>query len=252
MAVCVRYYALSQTENQKTMARTGRPVEGKTSKLAPLNMRTSPELRAKIEEAADVNGRSLTQEVERRLMTSFIFDEVRGGPHIGAFANMLAATIQTIEQRLGAQWIDDIAAHAAVSAATSRLLDWNRPSVEPKIDRALFAQAKATRDDAQALDAQLAAMREAFGWQRPASYVDGLINAGSLAAIDPRANWTPEQRAEEATLANAADAARQEATTAHDALLAKADPVLIEMQEATNLGASIAEATFADLGPRGK
>ena len=40
-------------------------------KRAPLNMRTSPALRAKIEAAAAINYRSLTQEVEFRLERSF-------------------------------------------------------------------------------------------------------------------------------------------------------------------------------------
>lgn len=40
-------------------------------KLQPLNMRTTAEIRGRLEEAAALSGRSLTQEVERRLEQSF-------------------------------------------------------------------------------------------------------------------------------------------------------------------------------------
>ncbi len=48
-------------------------------KRHPLNMRTTKELRDKIERAARLSGRSLVQEVEYRLERSFWEDEVRGG-----------------------------------------------------------------------------------------------------------------------------------------------------------------------------
>ena len=54
----------------------GRPTEGEEIKLSPLNMRTTPQLRAMIERAANANARSLTQEVEFRLRASFRDDEV--------------------------------------------------------------------------------------------------------------------------------------------------------------------------------
>jgi hypothetical protein len=43
-------------------------------KKAPLNMRTTPQLRAKLEAAAAASGRSLVQEVEYRLEVSFAGD----------------------------------------------------------------------------------------------------------------------------------------------------------------------------------
>ncbi len=52
------------------------PQDGKRH---PLNMRTTKELREKIERAAAQSGRSLVQEVEFRLERSFWEDEVRGG-----------------------------------------------------------------------------------------------------------------------------------------------------------------------------
>src|SRR5215213_10445319 len=50
-------------------------VEGGQGKLVPLNMRTTAEVRAKLEEAAAASRRSLTGEVEHRLMMSFEWEE---------------------------------------------------------------------------------------------------------------------------------------------------------------------------------
>ncbi len=51
----------------------------KSVKRHPLNMRTTKELRDKVERAAKLSGRSLVQEVEYRLERSFWEDEVRDG-----------------------------------------------------------------------------------------------------------------------------------------------------------------------------
>ena len=44
----------------------------RAGKLYPLNMRTTDEVRRKLEDAAKTSGRSLAQEVEARLLQSFI------------------------------------------------------------------------------------------------------------------------------------------------------------------------------------
>lgn len=45
--------------------RGGRPRHGPAVKKAPLNLRTDPDLRARIERLAERDGLSLTQEAER-------------------------------------------------------------------------------------------------------------------------------------------------------------------------------------------
>lgn len=55
----------------------GRPRLGAEVRRCPLNTRTSPEMRAMIEQAAAANGLSMTLEVERRLIRSFEGDEIR-------------------------------------------------------------------------------------------------------------------------------------------------------------------------------
>lgn len=69
--------AVETRERARAAKNQGRPPEhgpGQT-KRAPLNMRTSPDLRAKIEAAAENNGLSLSQEVERRLLASFDYED---------------------------------------------------------------------------------------------------------------------------------------------------------------------------------
>jgi hypothetical protein len=53
----------------------GRPREGSDLKCAPLNVRTSPILRRRIDEARAKSGRSLAQEVECRLHLSFDLED---------------------------------------------------------------------------------------------------------------------------------------------------------------------------------
>ena len=51
------------------------PDGSSTAKRHPLNMKASPELRRRIEDAAKKSGLSLAQEVERRLIASFDYED---------------------------------------------------------------------------------------------------------------------------------------------------------------------------------
>jgi hypothetical protein len=73
-------------------------------KRYPLNMRTTKELRDKIEEAAMASGRSLVQEVEFRLEKSFQEDDAYGGPHLSAVFRLLADYKALIEAKAGVGW----------------------------------------------------------------------------------------------------------------------------------------------------
>lgn len=53
----------------------GRPRHGDAVKSAPIGIRTDPALRARLEEAAQANSRSLTKEIETRLIASFDSDQ---------------------------------------------------------------------------------------------------------------------------------------------------------------------------------
>lgn len=234
------------------MAKTGRPVEGGAPKLAPLNMRTSPQLREQIEKAADLNGRSLTQEVERRLMTSFIFDEVRGGPHIGSLANMVCASIQMIEQDTGHRWMDDFDTFTMVRAAMERLLAWKNPGADLREQVKLLKKQEVTQTKATQARVDLLAFREAKGLAPVGIGVLSMAQAAgkSIADYKTREDWAIEDYVEEARLEAIAEAARETADTArraHDEWMAGA---IARMGEVEERGAAIGNAVFQEQGPR--
>lgn len=229
------------------MSKNGRPTEGAEAKRSPLNMRTSPELRAMIERAADLNGLSLTQEVERRLRTSFIFDENRGGGHIGALANMVCSAIQMIELRTGQRWMDDFDTFTQVRAATERLLLWESPGSRdvPAIAAAQRAAVEA-EEAAEAAATDLVQFRQShgieergilFGWANPVQ-------------DDPRREWGPEKHAEETALIERASALREQAREARSTFdtLFNAATARVEDQEA--IGARVGDAAFLQFGPK--
>jgi hypothetical protein len=235
------------------VAKTGRPIEGDAPKLAPLNMRTSPQLREQIERAADINGRSLTQEVERRLVTSFIFDEVRGGPHIGSLANMICATIQMIEQGTGHRWMDDFDTFTMVRAAMERLLAWKNPGADLRDEVKLLKEQERTGNLATKARADLLEFRSAKGlmpvgvgvlmWPEHVGKSD--------ADFKTRKDWTDDDFNEEARLEAIAEQARETADAArraHDEWMATAYARMDQLEER---GAGIANAVFQEQGPRG-
>jgi hypothetical protein len=84
-------------------------------KRYPLNMRTTQELREKMEAAARMSGRSLVQEVEYRLERSFHEDGLLGDPTAARAYHGLAFTIATLKSRHGPTWLQtpDIARELA-------------------------------------------------------------------------------------------------------------------------------------------
>lgn len=80
-------------------------TSNKDRKTWMLSVRTSSELRAKLQVALQQSGRSLTQEVEMRLERSFVSDEFVGGAITAAFLNLLGASIKEIELKSGHSWV---------------------------------------------------------------------------------------------------------------------------------------------------
>ncbi len=101
------------------------PGEGKRT---PLNMRTTRELRERLEREAAASGRSLAQQVEFRLDQSYASF---GREDIFLVARLLATAIQTIEAVTGKIWMDDAEAHRHTQEACRTILDAFRP---PGID----------------------------------------------------------------------------------------------------------------------
>jgi hypothetical protein len=207
----------------------GRPKKEGGPKHAPLNMRTSPWLRERIEESAEAFGTSLSGEVERRLTSSFLFDQATGGGHVAAFTHMLGAAIHNIEHETGKTWISDPATFDAVKAAVSRLLEWKEPKNRPALIPALDKMAEAV-ERAKAAQSEL----EQFAADE------------GIGDMDP-----------DALLALPAETARQycrlmfEANKQSEAAISLGK-VGMPYASAPVTGATIAEELLRALGPQGK
>jgi hypothetical protein len=99
---------------------TGRGKK-KPGKMAPLNMRTTEEIRRRMEETAAASGRSLAQEVEYRLSQSFERDEflrlLFGRPYFADIFQKMAEVARRIERKTGKTEAKDIATMRAIQAA---------------------------------------------------------------------------------------------------------------------------------------
>lgn len=96
-------------------------------KRVPLNMRTTQDVRDRLEAAATLSGRSLAQEVERRLEQSFETKQTKseryGGEHNVALLECLGFLIKGVEHMCGGTWASDPFAHQQVQSAIATLLE---------------------------------------------------------------------------------------------------------------------------------
>lgn len=93
---------------------------------APLGLRTTDELRTKLDEAASNSGRSLSQEVELRLERSFeteflVTALVGGQAHSQILLRSIAKTIEGIEYMKGKKWTSDYETLVMCRNAVSRI-----------------------------------------------------------------------------------------------------------------------------------
>lgn len=95
----------------------GRPTERGEVKNAAVAVRTTPTIKAALKRAADEAGRSITQEIERRIEVSLSGDRVRRSVETEALLNDLAREIDQIEQARGKRWHKDLETWAAVAEA---------------------------------------------------------------------------------------------------------------------------------------
>ena len=113
----------------------GRPPKPKSEvKRAPLNMRTTPEARRKLEDAADKSGRSLAQEVEYRIERSFFYEDTLSlsgpDPKTSKFVRDSLDLKRITELTIGADTWEDYETWVAWKAAISILLDYYQPKKE--------------------------------------------------------------------------------------------------------------------------
>lgn len=123
----------------KTHRKRGRPAlpEGK-AKRYPLNMRTTKEMKEKLESACRASGRSIAQEVELRMEESFKTEEsLFGSRETYSVMRMLAGAIGIVEARTGQSWTTDYDTFVAVRHAIKRLLERVGPKMPETVDNTL-------------------------------------------------------------------------------------------------------------------
>lgn len=101
---------------------------GDGKKRHVLSIRTTEEGRLKLERAAKFNGRSMSEEIDRRLEQSFAKDERAGGIYNAIFLDRLAATIRDIEASTGQEWPKNEFTWWGVKRAILSALNEHRPA----------------------------------------------------------------------------------------------------------------------------
>ena len=113
---------------QITGRKRGRPpLASGEGKRFPLNMRTTKEVRDKLEAAAKISGRSLAQEVEFRLQRSFHDEEALhrdfGGKDRFKLLKWFAISIGVAERITGETWETDPETYRIAEKAMSVVLE---------------------------------------------------------------------------------------------------------------------------------
>jgi hypothetical protein len=98
-------------------------------------MRTTRELREKLEKNAADSGRSLAQEVEHRLEQSFQTDDFLGGPQTGPVVRAIALVISAVQTQHKRSWRKDRDGYYGVFAGVVKVLRIFGPKnvVQPKL-----------------------------------------------------------------------------------------------------------------------
>jgi hypothetical protein len=128
----------------KAPRRTGRPTTAaKEGKKATLGILASANLKRRLQEAAEVNGRSLSAEAEFRLERSFQEQDLLDQVLTLAFRPQTAGLLRVLAQTIGEtvimasrpsaavrpeDWLSDPAVFASVKAAVARVFDRLRPA----------------------------------------------------------------------------------------------------------------------------
>lgn len=135
----------------------GRPAhhEGETKKAA-IAVRTAPSVRDALKSAADENGRSITQEVEKRLIVSFEADGGQRSSETERLLAQFAAEIASIEKMTGKRWHKDRKTAGAVLEMfrhlPTRLVRTDDPSDDELVSKAWDALYRARMETEQLRD----------------------------------------------------------------------------------------------------
>lgn len=172
----------------------GAPPRGpKVDKRATFTTRITERNRARIEQAATRNSRSISQEVEmliERALESIDFEERLFGPSRQRdLFRMMAAAAALIESRTGVSWTNDWETSVAVEQAWQDLFKASRPRPKPEMVEQLHRDMD--RERLKALEKEVRSLDPGLGpWTAQPS--TGAPMMGGLFAFKP---VTPEEQA---------------------------------------------------------
>jgi len=151
-------------------------------KRAPLNMKASPELRARIEEAARASGLSLSQEVERRLLTSFDTEQSFGPDHVQQLLRRVGWAVQQVERVRGERWDESPASFFRTVGAIKGALEDLQPSYPPDHDHPIIVTLRSKLKAVEVAHASREKLAAAVGGEEKESFVllDRLVSNQEL------------------------------------------------------------------------
>jgi hypothetical protein len=121
------------SETLEPKRRPGRPPKGKRGNFT---FRVTEKLREQLEAAAAEANLSVSEDIERRLESSFsgksVVEELLGGPETLRLLMTIGQAIRMVEDTAGKKWTDDYEAVAATKIAMKAIIDLIR---EPADDR---------------------------------------------------------------------------------------------------------------------
>jgi hypothetical protein len=108
---------------RKKQSRIGRPPKHEGERLSKnRTFRVRGTLDEQLETAAQKAGRSVSEEIERRLDDSLRIEELYGGPHLSATFRLLAANLALVKAKFGERWAESDSALSQLSAAFAEVI----------------------------------------------------------------------------------------------------------------------------------
>src|SRR5262245_28606922 len=96
--------------------RIGRPPKSEEDRKAVnFTFRSRGQMRERLQAAAAASGRSISEEIERRLEGSFLGEELYGGPRLSAVFRALAAHIAIAKAQTGDNWEENDEARSRIA-----------------------------------------------------------------------------------------------------------------------------------------
>ena len=121
-------------ERATTRAR-GRPkADPDRVKRSPVTLRTNRVLYNRVSGSARANGRSISEEIEFRLVEAYAGESLYGGPRIAAVLRYLAAAAGAIAARYRRAPLDDRTTFNSLKRAWFRIIEDEAPSAEKATD----------------------------------------------------------------------------------------------------------------------